>query len=131
MNSYSYKIVVTKDDIDINLHVNNIMYVKWMQEAAMEHSKAVGDTFEVQSERGYMWVIKSHNIEYFHPAYENDEIEITTYTKKYRKSASFRIYNFTNQKGETLAKAKSIFVCLNSSSLRPIKIPEDIDSLYY
>lgn len=131
MNIFNQTITITKEAIDINLHVNNVMYIQWMQDVAMAHSQEVGDTFEVQKQRSFMWVVKSHSIEYLHSAYEGEDIHVKTWCEKYKKSASIRGYEFTNKKGQILARAKTIYVCLNSLTLRPMKIPEDIDSLYY
>ncbi len=130
MNIFTYDFIVQKGAIDFNAHVNNTMYVKWMQDVAQMHSSTVGDTQEIQKEQGFMWIIKSHNIEYFHPAYENDKIFIKTWSEKYKKSASIRKYEFTNENGDILVKAQTLFVCLNASTLRPIKIPENIEKLY-
>ncbi len=130
MNVYTHDFIVQKDAIDFNGHVNNTMYVKWMQDIAELHSTTVGDTIEFQKEQNIMWVIKSHNIEYFYPAYENDKIFIKTWVEKYKKSASVRKYEFVNEKDDILVKAQTIFVCLNPSTLRPSKIPEDIEKLY-
>lgn len=130
MNLYLYKILVSKDAIDLNLHVNNAQYVQWMQDAAMNHSNTVGDTLEVQQNLGFMWVVKSHNIEYLHPAYEGEKLHVKTLVKPYKKSASLREYEFYNEKKQLLVKANTIYVCLNTSTLRPMKIPENIAKLY-
>ncbi len=130
MNTYHYDFIVQNDAIDFNKHVNNTIYVKWMQDISRLHSTKVGDTLEFQKKQNIMWVIKSHNIEYFTPAYEEDKIYIKTWVENYKKSASIRKYEFSNQNGDILVKAETIFVCLNLSNLRPTKIPEEIKSLY-
>ncbi len=130
MNPFIYEVVVLDDAIDFNLHVNNTMYVKWMQEAAFAHSDAVGDTDKLKKELGFMWVVKSHSIEYFHPAYNKEKLHVKTWVQSYKKSASIREYEFLNEKKAILARARSVFVCLNSSTLRPMKIPENVLRLY-
>ncbi|MBS9778772.1 MAG: acyl-CoA thioesterase [Campylobacteraceae bacterium] len=130
MKEYIYSFDVNKDAIDENLHVNNVMYVQWMQDAAVSHSKSVGDTLEIQQKYNFMWVAKSHHIEYIRPSYEKDTIQVRTWTEVYKKSASLRKYEFTNQNQELLAKAETVYVCIDAKTLRPIKIPENILSLY-
>ncbi len=130
MKVYEKKILITKDFIDENAHVSNVMYVKWMNDVSIEHALKAGDTMEYQKQNSYMWVSKSHHIDYMYSAYEGDEVHIKTWTEPYKKTASIRRYEFTNQKGVLLCKAQTIFVCLNISTLRPIKIPEETSRFY-
>lgn len=130
MNKFSQDILITKEAIDINSHVNNVMYVKWMQDIAVAHSQAVGDTFEAQKEKGYMWVVRTHSIDYLHQAYENETIHLHTWTERYKKTVSKRKYEFTNKNGDILARAETIFACLNAETFRPIRIPEELHALY-
>ncbi len=130
MNIYTKKILVGKDAIDENEHVNNVMYVHWMNEVVIEHSASVGDTIKYQRENSYMWVSKTHTIDYIYSAYEGDTIYLKTWAEAYKKTASIRKYEFTNQNGTLLAKAQTVFVCLNPDTLRPIKIPEETLRFY-
>ncbi len=130
MKEFNHKIIVTKDTIDENNHVNNVIYVKWMQDVANMHSLAVGDTLDMQKQNSYIWVAKSHNIEYIRSAYEGDEVHIKTWVEEYKKSACLRHYEFSNQKNEILTKAQTIYVYLDATSLRPKKIPQDLANRY-
>jgi acyl-CoA thioester hydrolase len=70
---YSYKFVVPESAVDENGHVNNVMYVQWMQEAAVRHYEAMGGTQPTQA-IGATWVVRSHLVEYLSPAFAGEGI---------------------------------------------------------
>ena len=70
---------VEKDSIDVHGHVNNQEYLRWMQEAAIEHSARQGWPMERYLEAGASWYVKSHFIEYLRPALLGDELLACTW----------------------------------------------------
>lgn len=74
---YSKPIRIPASAIDGNGHVNNVAYVQWMQDIAIEHYETIGGVSPMQLV-GATWVVREHKIEYLVPAFENDEIEIRT-----------------------------------------------------
>ncbi len=130
MKEFFHTTKVSDKHIDENKHLNNVVYVQWMQDVAVLHSSSVGDTLEYQEKNSYMWVARHHEIDYLRSAYLGDEVNIKTWVVPYKKTSSLREYEFYNSKDELLAKAKTIWVCLNPTSLRPVKIPEEILNLY-
>ena len=60
--------VVPSDVIDANGHVNNVVFVQWMQDAATRHFKLAGCA-EAMFEANATWVVRSHTIEYLVPAF--------------------------------------------------------------
>jgi acyl-CoA thioester hydrolase len=75
-STYSKEIAIPKAVIDGNGHVNNVAYIQWMQDIAMEHYAHIGG-IEAQGS-GVTWVVRQHRVEYFLPAIEGEEIEIRT-----------------------------------------------------
>ena len=53
---YSYEFTVPETAVDQNGHVNNVMYVQWMQDAAVRHYEAMGGTQPTQA-IGATWVV--------------------------------------------------------------------------
>ena len=72
---YRYDLVVAKDAIDGNGHVNNVEYVRWMQDAAMHHADSIGCTLATNA-AGATWVVRSHRIEYLKPAFSGEHISV-------------------------------------------------------
>ena len=60
---------VPAEAIDGNRHVNNLAYLRWMQEVATEHSAAQGWGMHRYFSAGVTWVVRSHFIEYLRPAF--------------------------------------------------------------
>lgn len=106
-------------------HLNNVNYVRYMQEIALDASADVGWTNERYQEIGHQWLIRQTDIEYLQPLYWNDEVEITTYIVDFRRVQSRRYYEFRRVSDDALiAKAHTNWVYLNTETLKPARIPE-------
>ena len=67
---------VTEDDIDELGHVNNVVYVDWIQQVAGEHWRAAADPDLLSS---IAWVVSRHEIDYKRPAHLGDEVLVRTW----------------------------------------------------
>jgi acyl-CoA thioester hydrolase len=128
---FDYHFTVPESAIDENNHVNNVMYVQWMQDAATAHSTALGFTPEFYASNEGTWVARSHYIEYLRPAFEGDEIIIQTWISTIKRSISERQYAFFRRSDKTLlARAKTVWIYINTATLTPIRIPKDLLAKY-
>jgi acyl-CoA thioester hydrolase len=87
-HSYSRAFTVPVDAIDENGHVNNVAYVRWMQDIAVEHYASIGG-IEAQGKEA-TWVVREHRIEYLLPAFAGEELEIKTWVENIRRVRSLR-----------------------------------------
>ncbi len=127
---YSYRLTVPQSAVDANNHANNVEYIRWMQQAAVAHSHATGATAEAES-HGATWYVRSHHIDYFHPAGVNDVIKVFTWVANFRKSSSLRKYRIIHDKDDrVLAEAKTVWVFVNAKTGRPVTIPESVRELF-
>lgn len=100
---------IPKDVIDENGHVNNVAYVQWMQDIAVEHYASIGGV-EAQGTES-TWVIREHKIEFFLPAFEGEDIEIRTWVENIRRVRSLRKYEFARKlDGKILVKGETDWV---------------------
>ena len=83
---YSRAFTIPSSAMDENGHANNVAYVQWMQDIAMEHYRSVGGV-EAQG-NDVTWVVREHHIEYLFPAFAGEEIEIRTWNVKTGKPAA-------------------------------------------
>jgi hypothetical protein len=90
---FTYDLIIGPDAIDANGHANNVEFVRWMQEAAIAHSDAVGCTAATLAAGG-VWVVRSHRIEYLRPAFAGDRVAVVTWVADYRRAFSMRRYEF-------------------------------------
>jgi len=127
---YRHDIEVPPSAIDENGHVNNVQYVQWMQDAAVQHSNASGCT-QATLALGASWVIRSHQIEYLRPAFQNDHIVILTWVSNFRRVRSLRKYRFFRESDKaTLANGETDWVLVNSLSGRPLAIPKHLADVF-
>lgn len=127
MRLYTLPIQVTARDIDTNGHVNNIVYVQWMQDAAIAHSDSVGCTLATAA-AGCAWVARSHQIEYLRPAFAGDRVLVQTWLiDATRKSTSPRRYRMVRESdGALLAKGETLWVFVDAQTGRPRTIPPEV-----
>ena len=117
---------VPQEAIDENGHVNNVVYIQWMQDAAVMHSLASGGT-EAMERAGGTWVIRSHTIEYLRPAFAGDMLDIITWVANIRRIRSLRKYEFARRSdGELLARGETDWVFLDAGSGRPVPVPDAV-----
>jgi len=120
---------IPADAIDENGHVNNVAYVQWMQDIAVEHYSAVGGV-AAQGGDG-TWVVREHKIEYLLPAFAGEEIEIRTWVENVRRVRSLRRYEFARKSdGKILVRGETDWVFVGAKSGRPLPIPEKVSKVF-
>lgn len=124
---FPYQVVVTPAVIDPLGHVNNIEYLRWMQEAAIEHSRQQGWSAADYQKLGVQWVVASHRIRYHYPARKEDEVIVWTWIADFRRVRSLRRYAIVrNRDQRLLAEGETEWVLVRAADGRPIKVPDAI-----
>lgn len=127
--TYSKTITVTKGAIDENGHVNNVAYVQWMQDIAVEHYASIGGIAAQGVEA--TWVIREHRVEYFLPAFEGDEIEVRTWVENVRRVRSLRRYEFIRKSdGKLLVKGETDWVFVDVKTGMPKAVPQQVIEVF-
>ncbi len=120
---YTYQFTVPESAVDGNGHVNNVMYVQWMQDAAVKHYDFIGGTALIR-EIGCTWVVREHKIEYLLPAYAGEEIAVQTWVADIRRVRSLRKYRFVRLADEqTLVRGETDWVLVDAKTGHPQRIP--------
>ncbi|MEY4930327.1 MAG: hypothetical protein RI909_1051 [Bacteroidota bacterium] len=124
---FSITITIHKNDIDELGHVNNVVYVRWVQEVAAAHWNSLASS-EVKQK--YVWVVLRHEIDYLSAAFEHDLITATTWVGESNGARSERFVHIINTKtGKLLAKAKTIWCMLDGATMRPKRVDEEVIKL--
>ena len=127
---YEHNIEVGASAIDANGHVNNVEFVRWMQEAAVAHADAAGCTAATQA-AGATWVVRSHHVEYQRPAFAGDRLRVLTWVADFRRAFSLRRYRFVRTSdGTVLAKGETDWVFVDTKAGRPRSIPDDVKGMF-
>ena len=123
---------VAASDIDAYDHVNNAVYLSWFDRVAWSHSAALGISLEdcVRIRRG----MAAHRteIDYLRAAVLGDQVSVGTWIVstdgKLRVERRFQVRRAPD--GETLARARTDYVCINLDSGRATRMPETFTQKY-
>jgi acyl-CoA thioester hydrolase len=127
---YRHRFTVDRAAIDENGHVNNVVYVQWMQDVAVLHANATGCTDRTR-DIGATWVARSHQIEYLNPAFVGDQIEALTWVANFRKVRSLRRYRFVRVSDDVvLARGETDWVLMDTRKGRPRAIPDQVSGVF-
>ena len=122
LKSHSFKIKVSEKEIDELNHVNNMHYLKYMENAAKIHWNKLSDR---AVNKKYVWVVLRHEIDYLFSAKLNDELVVTTWIGESYGVKSER-YVEIKKDGRTILKSKTIWCLLTKKIMRPVRIPPEI-----
>ena len=121
---FEYEITVMPHHLDQQQHVNNVMYVQFMQEIADKHWDSVP---LLGIEEGIVWVVRRHEIDYLNEAFLNDRLLLRTWTGE-NTSVTWNRYceivRLSDQK--KIIASKSIWVLLDKHTGKPKKIDPQI-----
>ncbi len=125
---FQLRIFVKESDIDPLGHVNNIVYLRWVQDAAVAHWRSAAT--EAQKEN-ILWVVTRHEIDYKHPARLGDEIIAVTWVGKATDMIFERHTEIIREKdNRLLSKAKTFWCPINRISGKPMRVDPDVRSRF-
>lgn len=124
---FTRRFTVPPEAIDAQRHVNNLAYLQWMQDVAIEHSAAEGWTMERYVQAGGGWVVRTHFIEYLRPAFEGESLAIHTWVSTSGGRSAVRHYVVVREPDRVLlARAETNWVYVNLATGRPALVPDDL-----
>ena len=119
---FEYEITVMPEHLDQQAHVNNVVYVQWMQEIANRHWSSVNTG---GPEDAAVWVVRRHEIDYLNQAMLHDHLLIRTWTGEHTTATWYRhceIIRIQDQK--KIISSKSVWVLLDPATGRPKRIDD-------
>ena len=120
--SYQYKLTVLEEHIDALNHVNNVVYVQWVNDIAEKHWSIL--TNEAINKK-YFWVLLKHEIDYLGQAVLGDELTIKTQVGKTSGVKSIR-YVEIYKEDKLIIKSQTTWCLIDASTLKPSRIQKDI-----
>lgn len=127
---YRYELKVTEDSVDMNGHVNNLEYLRWMQYATILHSEIQGCT-KATTDAGASWLVRTHHVEYLRPAFIGEEIAVLTWVSDFRRVKSLRKYKIIRIKDNTvLVEGETDWVFVDARTGRLRSIPENVKATF-
>ena len=105
-------------------HVNNAVWVQWIQDVAVEHWRSVADPAH---DAAYVWVVVRHEIDYLRAAFEGETLTARTWVGEAPKGARFdRHMEFTGDDGKLRVRAVTQWAIIDKASGRPIRVPAEV-----
>jgi len=127
---FTYKLTIPETAVDRNGHVNNVVFVQWMQDAAVRHYEAMGGTGPTQA-LDATWVVRSHLIEYLRPGFAGELLLVQTWVMDMRRVRSKRGYRFLRLSDEQLlVRGETDWVFVDATSGAPRAVPPEIVGLF-
>ncbi|MBL7857467.1 MAG: acyl-CoA thioesterase [Cyclobacteriaceae bacterium] len=126
--TFQHQFKVQQADIDELGHVNNVVYLRWVQDLAEAHWKNRAPS---AVQKKYFWVVLRHEIDYLHPAFPGDAISGLTWVEDFQGARSNRIVQlYLQHTGQILAEAKTTWCLLEAATMKPKRIDEDVVSVF-
>ncbi len=117
---FDLKITVQPEHIDVLGHVNNVVYLSWMQDAATAHIEALGLGLKEYLELKHAMVAVEHHVQYRKAALQGEEIILRTWLNDINALYSFRQYAFYRPSDKAvLFMGNTQWACVEIATGRP------------
>jgi len=127
-SGFTLSITAQPEDIDELGHVNNAVWVRWIQDLATAHWQAVAPQDAIDR---YIWVVSRHEIDYRGNVSAGDIVTGQTWISEPPKGARFwRNVRFTGPDGKIKVAAKTNWAIIERSSGRPVRVPAGLAELF-
>lgn len=127
LKKFRHPLQIISADIDTLGHVNNVVYLRWVQEAAESHWNSLTS---ITQRTELAWVVIRHEIDYYQSTKLTDELYALTWVESSDGVKSIRIVEVFNQSEKLLAKARTTWCLIDAKTQRPKRISEEIKTLF-
>lgn len=140
---YAAHFRVRQYEMDALGHVNNAVYLHYLEQAATEHSVAAGYSAVRLRALGGTFVVRRHEIDYLRPASGDDVLQVLTWAEAFRGARAFRGYAIHHlgadddrtdrfvppdyaPPGPPLVTARTLWVWFDIATNRPRRLPSEM-----
>ena len=126
MLKFEHSFAVRNEDIDEQGHVNNVAYLRWVQNVAVAHWRQAA-TEEQQAK--FTWVVLRHEIDYKKQAFAGEEITVSTWVGEWTTVTCER-FTEIYRGSDLLVKSRTVWCMLNSTAKKPTRILSELKELF-
>lgn len=124
MNRYQKTFTALPQHIDELGHVNNAVWVDWIQQVATSHWAAVAAP---EHQEQYVWVVTRHEIDYRGNVGEGESVTAETFIPEGPTGARFdRRVDFRNAAGKVIVSAKTTWAIIDRPTGRLVRVPREV-----
>lgn len=121
---FELAIRVQPSDIDELGHVNNVVYLRWVQDVAVAHWRSAATA---QQQADVLWVVVRHEVDYKHPARLEDGIVARTWVGAATRSTFERHTEILRAADRrVLVRARTLWCPISPGTLRPMQVGDDV-----
>ena len=125
---FELAIAIQPSDIDQLGHVNNVTYLRWVQDVAVAHWQSVAPAADQAT---LLWVVVRHEIDYKQAAYLNDAIVARTWVgtaSRIRFERHTELLRASDR--SVLAKARTVWCPLDAQSGKPVSVSDQVRAAF-
>ena len=123
---FSHSFAVEAGDIDAQGHVNNVAYVRWIQDVAVAHWLSVASA---ETREKYTWMLTRHEIDYKRQTFENEHVTVTTWVGEPTR-VQWERFTEIRRGADLLVEARSVWCLIDRERQRPARIGEDFKAWF-
>ena len=122
--TFEMTVPVLPADIDEQNHVNNAVYLRWIQDVATAHWKSLASA---EAQAGLGWVVLRHEIDYRSPASLGDEILLRTWIGKASRLKFERFTEILRKiDNRILADGRTLWVPIDIRTGKPTRVSSEL-----
>ena len=127
MAAYTVCWPVRQYELDRFGHVNNAVYLNWIEQAATEHAEAIGFGLAWAQAQDRAWVVREHRIAYRRPLVSGDVVLVTTIPERLSGARGWRRSELHRESDRMLvAEAVTEWTWVRASDGRPTRLPAEL-----
>lgn len=104
-------------------HVNNAVYVQWIQAIATAHWRAVA---RPEDRERYVWVVTRHEIDYRRASNLGETLTARTWVGAPQGARFDRFVEIVGADGSLRVSARTVWALVELSTMRPLRIPPEL-----
>ena len=122
--SFTLDFTAAPEDIDELGHVNNAVWVRWIQDVATAHWYAIAGA---EHQARYVWVIVRHEIDYLRALGPGGTVTARTWVGEATRGARFdRMVEFAGAQGRVHVRARTTWAIVDRTTGRAVRIPDEV-----
>ena len=124
MREFTLELTATPESIDELGHVNNAVWVQWIQQVATGHWDAAAPP---SHKLAYIWVVVRHEIDYLRALGPGETVTARTWVPEWPRGARFdRMIEFTGPDGKAKVRAKTTWAMIDKATGRIGRVPREV-----
>ena len=120
---FAIPVTAAAADIDELGHVNNAVYLVWVQAVATAHWQAVARPTDIAR---YVWVVTRHEIDYRRPTLVGERLMLTTWVGTPKGARFDRYVDISDATGRVRVRAATIWALVDQTTGRAVRVPPEV-----